>query len=302
MRRREEEGRERRYVQTLADPGYGNRQTADTFDAAATFFDLTREWGEPEPDVLQRIKFSKWNAARILKAIREGKDPNESNPQPRAADDEDAQLDAEADALAAELTQHTPQAAPPRAAAVEDVMDAGEPLGGSASAAAASSVHEGYFPPGAPADVQIPPVQPPPPSGPSLSTGSQIPPQPSPQIPTKITPALDPHFSSTPSTSTPPLPPANIPSAGPPPQPSFPTGPPAPPSAPSPAAAYPPPAVPVVQPAPPPVPPVTMTTASVKDINQAQKHAKFAISALNFDDVPTAINELRTALATLGAQ
>jgi vacuolar protein sorting-associated protein VTA1 len=39
-----------------------------------------------------------------------------------------------------------------------------------------------------------------------------------------------------------------------------------------------------------------------KDINQAQKHAKWAISALNFEDVPTAVKELRNALAMLGAQ
>lgn len=32
----------------------------------------------------------------------------------------------------------------------------------------------------------------------------------------------------------------------------------------------------------------------------AQKHAKWAISALNFEDVPTAIKELKIALAALG--
>jgi vacuolar protein sorting-associated protein VTA1 len=36
------------------------------------------------------------------------------------------------------------------------------------------------------------------------------------------------------------------------------------------------------------------------DIKKAQKHAKFAQSALNFDDVPTAVKELRLALAALG--
>jgi vacuolar protein sorting-associated protein VTA1 len=35
---------------------------------------------------------------------------------------------------------------------------------------------------------------------------------------------------------------------------------------------------------------------------QAQKHAKWAISALNFEDVPTAVRELQAALATLGAR
>lgn len=33
----------------------------------------------------------------------------------------------------------------------------------------------------------------------------------------------------------------------------------------------------------------------------AQKHARWAISALNFEDVPTAVKELRRALETLGA-
>ncbi len=37
-------------------------------------------------------------------------------------------------------------------------------------------------------------------------------------------------------------------------------------------------------------------------IAKAQKHARWAISALNFEDVPTAIKELREALATLGAR
>lgn len=34
---------------------------------------------------------------------------------------------------------------------------------------------------------------------------------------------------------------------------------------------------------------------------KAQKHARWAISALNFEDVNTAIKELRGALETLGA-
>jgi vacuolar protein sorting-associated protein VTA1 len=35
---------------------------------------------------------------------------------------------------------------------------------------------------------------------------------------------------------------------------------------------------------------------------KAQKHARWAISALNFEDVPTAIKELRGALEALGAR
>jgi len=38
-----------------------------------------------------------------------------------------------------------------------------------------------------------------------------------------------------------------------------------------------------------------------ESITKAQKHAKWAISALNYDDIPTAVKELRAALKTLGA-
>lgn len=69
-----------------------------------------------------------------------------------------------------------------------------------------------------------------------------------------------------------------------------------------------------VHPAPPPQqppPPTNISQAShqvnrplITDdmaIAKAQKHARWAISALNFEDVPTAVRELREALKTLGA-
>jgi vacuolar protein sorting-associated protein VTA1 len=37
-------------------------------------------------------------------------------------------------------------------------------------------------------------------------------------------------------------------------------------------------------------------------VAKAQKHARWAISALNFEDAETAVKELRAALQTLGAQ
>ena len=55
---------------------------------------------------------------------------------------------------------------------------------------------------------------------------------------------------------------------------------------------------------PPFVPPQPITSgAQLGDdaIAKAQKHAKWAISALNFDDVQTAVQELRGALETLRA-
>jgi vacuolar protein sorting-associated protein VTA1 len=40
---------------------------------------------------------------------------------------------------------------------------------------------------------------------------------------------------------------------------------------------------------------------SEEDIAKAQKSAKWAISALDYDDVETAVKQLRQALAFLGA-
>lgn len=41
--------------------------------------------------------------------------------------------------------------------------------------------------------------------------------------------------------------------------------------------------------------------ADEEAIMKAQKHARWAISALNFEDVKTAVKELRGALESLGA-
>ncbi|KAL7944218.1 Vta1 like domain-containing protein [Trichoderma barbatum] len=252
------------------------RQTADTFDAAATFFDLTHEWGTPEPDVLQKIKFAKWNAARILKAIREGNDPNESNPKPREAEDEPV-----LDPLDPAVQQLT-ASPPPQAAYVEDVPDGGEP------SRPEQAAHDGYFPPQA-AEADNEPFVPSPMSTSPPPTESALPMQPPD------------------STSTPQLPP-QFTSYAPPPQPPQPVNPSVPPSWTAPTAPVPPAVAsptPVVQT--PIVPPVAnlssggRVVADQKSIAQAQKHAKWAISALNFDDVPTAVQELRNALATLGA-
>ena len=51
-------------------------------------------------------------------------------------------------------------------------------------------------------------------------------------------------------------------------------------------------------PAPAPAPAVSSGAASIPE---ATKHTKYALSAHQFNDVPTAIKELREALANLGA-
>lgn len=63
------------------------------------------------------------------------------------------------------------------------------------------------------------------------------------------------------------------------------------------------PPAPVVAPvvAPAAAPPASGYITDDLAIAKAQKHARWAISALNFEDVPTAVKELRNALETLGA-
>ncbi|KAM0712535.1 hypothetical protein Q7P37_011632 [Cladosporium fusiforme] len=63
-----------------------------------------------------------------------------------------------------------------------------------------------------------------------------------------------------------------------------------------PVAASSPPSVPM-----PPGPPAGGYRTDDESVMAAQKHAKWAISALNFEDVPTAVKELRVALQNLGA-
>ncbi len=51
------------------------RNTARTFYAAGTFLDILKQFGEPSEDVLEKTRYSKWKAADILKALKEGRTP-----------------------------------------------------------------------------------------------------------------------------------------------------------------------------------------------------------------------------------
>ena len=70
-----------------------HRQTADTFQAAATFLELVNIWAPPDAETQSKIKYAKWNAVRIVKALKEGKDPNESNPKAPAPEENLPALD-----------------------------------------------------------------------------------------------------------------------------------------------------------------------------------------------------------------
>ncbi|KAI0106046.1 DUF605-domain-containing protein [Daldinia grandis] len=306
------------------------QQTASTFEAAATFFQLINIWATPDAETQEKVKYAKWNAARILKAIKEGKDPNESNPKQEEVQHEEAPpaLDPNDPEVQMLGGSH------PKPASVEDAPDEdGRPHPTSTGS------YQTF-----PAPVSAPNS----PSAPSTLGYEQVSPIVPPGPPTSDPGTYFPNAPSAdnldlPSTTNMPLPGSNTfdPTGAPPviPSPSShdPAGlPPAPFSppdvAPTPQDFYrPAPTPPVIPPsqrqAPHQAPstsrsyysqpsqPVTPAqqyggnSGSSNGLNtddmaimQAQKHAKWAISALNFEDVPTAVRELQAALATLGAR
>lgn len=319
------------------------QQTAMTFDAAATFFHLHNIWGPADEETKQKIKYAKWNAARIAKAIKEGKDPNESNPkreEPQQLEPTLDPSDPEVQALTGSGEKTSPQS--PLSATVEDVPDrdlqrtdaAGVSLPVSPASAGPSPISEAELKlPGVPSGLTDPapstvsldsdtpvsapthnpvnyrPDEPDLPSAPSTLSSY---PDPDTSMPDAdaagwtpgadrqppAAPVVPPTFApSAPSTAAVASPPVNQPTDS-----YFQN--PAPPVALSPA-------VPRLHPVPSPlaVPASTYTstqaaggfTTDEAAMASAQKHAKWAISALNFEDVPTAVKELRKALELLGA-
>ncbi|RDW82773.1 hypothetical protein BP6252_03885 [Coleophoma cylindrospora] len=302
----------------------------------------------PDAETQQKIKYAKFHAIRILRALKEGKDPNESNPKTEPApeeslpelDPDDPEVKAlnqakarqpsvvevpdEQDEEEAKLARQSildqslrPSAEPsarvspiispakfdpyPRDGfpytAIED--DQVSPMEESPKDRN-GSVGGGYFPE-VPPDVPTftsetrPSTLPTAPSDDAVDLGL---PDPSTLPPPGSRNEPDPDFSLPDVDENPPnSPPQDFyRKASPPVAPYFPP----PPMQPT---YVPPPVAPVRAPAPPSAQPsegpFNDDDASVA---KAQKHAKFAISALNFDDVATAVKELRSALQTLGAQ
>ncbi|KAI0881605.1 DUF605-domain-containing protein [Annulohypoxylon maeteangense] len=300
------------------------QQTASTFEAAATFFQLVNIWGQADAETQEKIKYAKWNAARILKAIKDGKDPNESNPKQEEVKQEEA-LDPD------DPEVQMIRAAQPRPASVEDAPDDDgirHPTAAESYQTFPAPVSEptsspvptkpnleqvspivppgpptrepgGYFPnePSAPDTLDLPSTIDMPPPGPATYdlTGSPIIPSPSSHDPA-LPPSAPPQDFYRDRPSAPPFVPPQQQHHIPPP-------------APAPSHSYysQPPQPVVSQPLPVPVQQYNggaPNSSNVDDMamTQAQKHAKWAISALNFEDVPTAVRELRAALASLGAQ
>ncbi|KAI9866625.1 MAG: hypothetical protein M1813_001177 [Trichoglossum hirsutum] len=339
-----------------------SRQTADTFQAAATFLDLTHIWGNPEAEIAAKIKYAKFHALRIAKAIKAGEDPNLSNPKREPSPTPKEPLDP--NDLEVQLIASTPPPARgrPRTASIEDVPDEHYSL--QPSLAAQSNIDQSLNPSRAPslprpADLQTNFMPTPPP--PDFSAGDNYYSRGQPQGANDVSPVeLSPerkdsegggYFPSIPTftagdvqmttAADPPQPfPSSYSSYGPPahqspslpdPKPTF--LPQAAPSAPPPMqqstryASYPmqhpqqPPPPPQSYPYPypsqqpsapqptPQAPPYQQAPVDTdrlicdeEAIAKAQKHARWAISALNFEDVKTAVKELRGALETLGAR
>ena len=338
------------------------RQTADTFSAAATFLDLRQIWGPLDPETTSKIKYAKYHALRIAKALKAGEDPNLSNPAPESLPNHEDQVLSHTDpdvrmvdgSPSLEESQYRPgqptieevtdkddrvqrnmahssalnqSLHPSRANSSqrypngEDVRRAPEmpspqgpgenyyhnPSAGDVSpivSPTTGSEGDGYFPAVPDVDTRIP-----------ASSLPQVPPENSlahsllPQSP----PASSilqryPANSSLHSFPPPPVDRASAPPEMPPPNPNQNQQTPAPfrrpnvPMQPSPGQNLPVSARISAQPS---------AAQSIDDpanyitdeeaILKAQKHARLAISALNFEDVKTAVKELRGALDSLGA-
>jgi vacuolar protein sorting-associated protein VTA1 len=312
------------------------KNTADTLLAASTFLEMLAIWKkDTEPEIKSKQTFAKYHAVRILKAIQAGEDPNLTNPvhepPPDAAlDPNDPEVQNINQSAGPPPTQNpyqpyvetapntsgqpsptfsAPQMSPPpphfpsAPSGYRDVSPISQPA--TSRNGSVASVGGGYFP-----KVNVPTFT----AGataPSLPTASSMQDEPMTTPGTSTLPtesqmpqapqAPDPHNfyqnSASPSTvqSFPPFSSPNQP------QPSQP-----PPFQPPPQQQF----NYAQQPSQPPSqqytqPPHTSHQGPLRVDEDAQaeatKHARWAISALNFEDVNTAVTQLRLALRSLGA-
>ncbi|KAI9139132.1 Vta1 like-domain-containing protein [Paraphysoderma sedebokerense] len=67
--------------------GKASRKTAKTFLAASIFLELLKNFGDLEPETKEKIKYSKWKAADIMKALKEGRQPTPGPPGEQQVDE-----------------------------------------------------------------------------------------------------------------------------------------------------------------------------------------------------------------------
>lgn len=234
-----------------------DRQTVDTFQAASTFLELLSLWGPLDAEVAAKIKYAKYHALRIVKALRAGQDPNATNPAKEDAAPFVPTITSQTDTIRGTEYQQSK---------VEDDPDGDAPTPGEIDISAPPKIPR--------EDETIAPTV------------------------TDISPVGDPssYYTAPPDIPAPP------------------TSRPGPPS-PAPAIAPPPEIASTRTPDPVISKIATSSTNTIsqsrptthgfrtddESIAKAQKHAKWAISALNFEDPATAVKELRLALQDLGA-
>ncbi|KAF3906710.1 hypothetical protein ABW20_dc0110692 [Dactylellina cionopaga] len=104
------------------------KQTAETFMAASVFLELLRVFGELDPEIAQKITFAKYSAARILKALKAGEDPNPPIEEQQPEDEiPPVFTDMEIPKLQ-EVSPVSPVSPHPQPATVEDAVDESESL------------------------------------------------------------------------------------------------------------------------------------------------------------------------------
>jgi vacuolar protein sorting-associated protein VTA1 len=313
------------------------RATADTFQAAATFLDVQTIWAPLEGECAAKSKYAKFHALRIAKALKAGEDPNATNPvveEPAKPTTDEEGIEAELKELeryapgqgnnlgvykspTAETVPNSVQPSRPQSTGLASppvlpAQNINEPStqispveSTSASAARNGSIGGGYFPSvpsgtseykpptvevGMPQDTDMD-IDNDPPSAPPADPSSFYSSQPNDSLHPAATP-LDRPSAPTPNTAslqTPFNPSTQAPALRSPftPMPFASSHASQPQSTPHP-------------PPPAPGPPAGGYNTDDESVMAAQKHAKWAISALNFEDVPTAVKELRIALQALG--
>ncbi|TLD26143.1 putative short-chain dehydrogenase reductase sdr [Venturia nashicola] len=296
-------------------------QTADTFRAASTFLELLGIWQTPLlPEIAAKSKFAKFHAMRIAKALKAGEDPNASNPVQEAVSPSGPPL-SPSDPEVQNLNRLQPT--------VEEADDQSRPPSFIDSRPTPPNVVPYSSQPSAPPQGEVSPLEQSPnggyfPTAPTFTSEN-----PAPNLPTAaetdadvtmISPSAQDFYN--PQPSPPPAPQPHHASIGHPPQaptPTFQARAPPPHSIPQPFTQQPPQqfvqSTPHFQPQPPvqyqppsqppyqPQPTPTQQYRTDDDaVMAAQKHAKWAISALNFEDAATAVKELQLALQALGAR
>ncbi|KAI8929796.1 Vta1 like-domain-containing protein [Entophlyctis helioformis] len=239
--------------------GMASKKTAKTFLAASIFLELLKTFGELDPEIQQKIKYAKFKAADIIKALKEGRTPTPGPPGGDPADQTNVGAAAASSAPGPMSPMQTQQ--------LEDPSIPIDPRFLPATAAAQTPLAQPHLEPGF--NQQHQQHQQPPAA--ALDSGPSSLEMPTP--PVHFPPPG--HYANLPHLRQPPVPQYGHPIA-------------------------PPPSVPVYSPSAPDYGnPAAIDERALQVMTQAQKHAKFAVSALQYEDVPTAIDNLQKALAML---